>query len=57
MGTKKMRIYGKGAPFKGAPQRFAGDSCPKLPPPWIRHWCETNILLVSMQMWRFILGF
>jgi len=31
MGTKKVRIYGKGAPFKGAPQRFGG-SCPKLPP-------------------------
>jgi len=30
MGTKKGRIYGKGAPFKGAPQKFWGDSCPKL---------------------------
>jgi len=25
MGTKKGRIYGKGAPFKGAPQRFGGQ--------------------------------
>jgi len=24
MGTKKGRIYGKGAPFKGVPQRFGG---------------------------------
>jgi len=31
MGTIKGRIYGKGAPFKGAPQSF-GDSSPKLPP-------------------------
>jgi len=31
MGIKKGRIYGKGAPFKGAQQRFGG-SCPKLPP-------------------------
>ena len=27
MGTKKGRIYGK-----GAPQRFGGGSCPKPPP-------------------------
>jgi len=33
MGTKKGRIYGKGAPFKWAPQRFGVGSCPKLPPP------------------------
>jgi len=33
MGTKKGRIYVKGAPFKGAPQRFGGGSCPKLSPP------------------------
>jgi len=26
MGTKKGRIYGEGAPFKGAPQTFAGGS-------------------------------
>jgi len=32
MGTKKGRIYGKGAPFKGAPQAFRVCSCPKLPP-------------------------
>jgi len=25
MGTKKGRIYGKGAPFKGAPQSFGGE--------------------------------
>jgi len=31
MGTKNRRIYGKGAPFKGAPQRFGGGSCPKPP--------------------------
>jgi len=24
MGTKKERIYGQGAPFKGVPQRFGG---------------------------------
>jgi len=24
MGTKKGRIFGKGAPFKGAPQGFGG---------------------------------
>jgi len=34
MGTKQERIYGKGAPFKGAPQRFPGGSCPKLIPPY-----------------------
>jgi len=34
MGTKNGSIYGKGAPFKGAPQRFGGGgSCPKLLPP------------------------
>jgi len=33
MSTKKGRIYGKGAPFKGPPQAFGGGSCPKLPPP------------------------
>jgi len=34
MGTKKGRICGKGAPFKeAAPQRFAGGSYTKLPPP------------------------
>jgi len=38
MGTKKVRIYGK-----GAPQKFGGGSCPKLPPSRIRHWYETNI--------------
>jgi len=32
MGTKKGRIYGKGAPFKGSPQEFGGRSCPKRPP-------------------------
>jgi len=37
MGTKKWRFYGKGAPFKRAPQEFGGGSCPKHPP-WIRHW-------------------
>jgi len=36
MGTKKERIYGKGAPFKGAPQRFGREvasNCPSLDPP------------------------
>jgi len=37
MGTKEGRIYGKGAPFKGAPQRFGGQ-LPQTAPPWIRHW-------------------
>jgi len=32
MGTIIGRIYGKGAPFKGVPQRFGGGSCSKLPP-------------------------
>jgi len=32
MDTKKMRIYGEGVSFKGAPQRFGRGSCPKLPP-------------------------
>jgi len=41
MGTKKGRICGKGAPFKGAPQRLGG-SCPTLPPPWIRHWITVS---------------
>jgi len=31
MGTKKGRIYGKGAPFKGAPQRFGGEVAPDFP--------------------------
>jgi len=39
MGTKKGRIYGKGAPFKGAPQRFGGTVAPNCPP-WIRHCCQ-----------------
>jgi len=38
MGTKKGRIYNKGAPFKGAPQRFGGAVAPNCPPPSIRHW-------------------
>jgi len=29
---KKGRIYGKGAPFKGAPQRFGGVVAPNRPP-------------------------
>jgi len=36
MGTKVGRIYGKGAPFKGAPQRFGeavAPKCPLLDPP------------------------
>jgi len=36
MGTKIGRIYGKGAPFKGAPQRFEGAVAINRPP-WIRH--------------------
>jgi len=32
MGTKKGSIYGKGAPFKGAPQRFRGAVAPSCPP-------------------------
>jgi len=32
MGTKKGRIYGKGAPFKGAPQRFVGGQLPQTSP-------------------------
>jgi len=35
MGTKKGRIYGKGAPFKGAPQTFRGavaQTAPMDPP-------------------------
>jgi len=32
MGTKKGRIYGKGAPFKGAPQAFGGQ-LPQTAPP------------------------
>jgi len=38
MGTKKGPIYGKGAPFKGAPQAFGGtvaSNCPPLDPPLI----------------------
>jgi len=33
MGTKKGRIYDKGAPFKGAPQRFRRAVAPNCPPP------------------------
>ena len=33
MGTKKGRIYGKGALLTGGAQRFWGGSCPKLPLP------------------------
>jgi len=36
MGTKKGRIYGKGAPFKGVPQRFGVAVAPN-GPPRIRH--------------------
>jgi len=32
MGTKKDRIYGKGAPFKGGAQRFGGAVAPNFPP-------------------------
>jgi len=32
MGNKKKRIYGKEAPFKGAPQRFGGQLL-QTPPP------------------------
>jgi len=32
MGTKKGRIFGKGAPFKGAP-RGLGEQLPQTPPP------------------------
>jgi len=32
MGTKKGRIYGKGAPFKGVPQTFEGEVAPNCPP-------------------------
>jgi len=34
MGTKKGRIYDKGAPFKGAPQRFRRAVAPNCPPPF-----------------------
>jgi len=36
MDTKTRRIYGKGAPFEGAPQRFGGklpQTAPSLDPP------------------------
>ena len=33
MGNKKERIYGKGAPFKGAPQKFGGQLLQTAPPP------------------------
>jgi len=36
MGTKKERIYGKRAPFKGTPQTFVGTGAPNSPP-WISH--------------------
>jgi len=32
MGTKKGRFYGKGVPFKGAPQTFRGAVAPNFPP-------------------------
>ena len=32
MVAKKVRIYGKSAPFKGAPQRFEGAVAPNSPP-------------------------
>jgi len=32
MATKKGRIYGKGVPLKGAPQRFGGAVAPNCPP-------------------------
>jgi len=37
MGTKTGRIYGKEAPFKGAPQTFGGAVAPNCTSPWIRH--------------------
>jgi len=36
MGTKKGRLHGKSAPFKGAPQMFGGavaQTTPSLDPP------------------------
>jgi len=39
MGTKKGRTCGKGAPFKGAPQRFGWAVAPNCPAS-IRHWCN-----------------
>jgi len=33
MGTKKGRIYGKGAPFKGEPQKFGGEVVQNCRPP------------------------
>jgi len=42
VGTKKERIYGKGAPFKEAPQAFGGEVAPNCPPPWIHHWINLS---------------
>ena len=40
MGTKKGRIYNKGAPFKEAPQRFRWGAVAPSCPPWITHWFQ-----------------
>jgi len=45
MGTKKGRIYGKGAPFKGAPQRF-GAQLPQTAPPG----SATEISLIGIKL-------
>ena len=55
MGTKKGRIYGKGSPFKGAPQRFGGGSCPKLPlldPPLVSILCLRSSILLQLKYLR-----
>ena len=43
MGTKKGRIYGKGAPFKGVPQKFGGQLPQTVPPgsPTVYQGCAT----------------
>jgi len=43
MGTRKGRSYGKGAPFKGAPQRFRlPQTAPPLDHPPLVHTAQKN---------------
>jgi len=52
MGTKKGRIYGK-----GAPQTFGGAVAPNCPPPWIRHWisCSAATMRLNRELSLFSL--
>jgi len=55
MGTKKARIYGKGAPLNGTAQRFGGGRCPKLPPLWIRQCFQLTFYCFALHMFACLL--